>query len=312
MPYWPDAAPPCGVAASLTTFIPENIIAGLSGLLNHNLMTRFFAYTALILGCTSVVNAQTIAVTSDAGTGTSGSTYAISTTDPYFAQFGVTGALAGPTLLNVGGSGLSVTPITEFGDTTPEQTQFTSGASVSYTNGTSPTNSNTTVTNTTNLTQRLTGIAGAVSVQTGFTGNNDTAQRSGQGLEFIITFDQAFSSGSLVFVLNTYSATSTTTYTLDDPVAGDQSVSADDPTPPPAYANDDFLQQIQLTNVAAGDTLTVSDLETAGEGSPYDDISVTGFALTSVTVPEPSTYAMLFGGLGMLVLVSRFRRKLSV
>jgi hypothetical protein len=34
-------------------------------------------------------------------------------------------------------------------------------------------------------------------------------------------------------------------------------------------------------------------------------------AVSFQSVPEPSTYAMLFGGLGMLVLVSRFRNKLS-
>jgi hypothetical protein len=36
-----------------------------------------------------------------------------------------------------------------------------------------------------------------------------------------------------------------------------------------------------------------------------------GVTFTPVESPEPSSYAMLFGGLGLLVLVSRLRRKLT-
>jgi hypothetical protein len=38
---------------------------------------------------------------------------------------------------------------------------------------------------------------------------------------------------------------------------------------------------------------------------------VDAVALRDLSVPEPSTYAMLFGGLGMVVLISRLRRNLS-
>jgi hypothetical protein len=44
-----------------------------------------------------------------------------------------------------------------------------------------------------------------------------------------------------------------------------------------------------------------------GQSQTYFD----NLQLTATSVPEPSTYAMTFGGLGMLVLVSRFRNKLT-
>jgi hypothetical protein len=54
-------------------------------------------------------------------------------------------------------------------------------------------------------------------------------------------------------------------------------------------------------------TATSEDFSVGGSG-PNGEAQLSGFVLET---PEPSTYAMLFGGLGMLVLVSRFRSKLT-
>jgi hypothetical protein len=61
--------------------------------------------------------------------------------------------------------------------------------------------------------------------------------------------------------------------------------------------------------------------ETFTAGSGAETVSIAGLGggfiilnavnLRDLSAPEPSTYAMLFGGLGLLVLVSRFRRKLT-
>jgi hypothetical protein len=53
-------------------------------------------------------------------------------------------------------------------------------------------------------------------------------------------------------------------------------------------------------------TQTISFGAAAGSGSLYGTIDAV--ELRDVTVPEPSTYAMLFAGVGALVLVARLRR----
>jgi hypothetical protein len=68
------------------------------------------------------------------------------------------------------------------------------------------------------------------------------------------------------------------------------------------------LTAAQVTGFnAVGDSMTIQLME-SGTGSN----GIQGnFDNVRLDAPEPSTYAMLFGGLGMLVLVSRFRGKLT-
>jgi hypothetical protein len=54
---------------------------------------------------------------------------------------------------------------------------------------------------------------------------------------------------------------------------------------------------------------SATDMGTDAQGgSVIREFEATGIP---TVIPEPSTYALLFGGLGLLVLVSRFRRKLT-
>jgi len=64
---------------------------------------------------------------------------------------------------------------------------------------------------------------------------------------------------------------------------------------------------VEFTNITPSSNQIVIN-ETAG-GTYGGYAMLNGFQLQ--VAPEPSTYAMLFGGLGMLVMVSRLRRKLS-
>jgi hypothetical protein len=63
---------------------------------------------------------------------------------------------------------------------------------------------------------------------------------------------------------------------------------------------------------AALGSLTSSDSFTFAPDHGNDAGEINALSLRDLgAVPEPSTYAMLFGGLGALVLISRFRRKLT-
>jgi hypothetical protein len=83
---------------------------------------------------------------------------------------------------------------------------------------------------------------------------------------------------------------------------------------------DDGFQIYELSNITSGSTTDTLD-EVIAPGAKIDFV-VSGYqggiagdasylSAEIDTAPEPSTYAMLFGGLGMLVLVSRFRSKLT-
>jgi hypothetical protein len=62
---------------------------------------------------------------------------------------------------------------------------------------------------------------------------------------------------------------------------------------------------VEFTNITPiSNQIVVTDTGTTGGYAMLN-----GFQLA--VAPEPSTYAMLFGGLGMLVMVSRLRRKLT-
>ena len=275
-------------------------------------MKQLFTLCLGSIFAVTTLHAQTIAVSQGQDTGNDALDFNASN-DPYFVQFGVSGTSAAATDINTesiaGAAPLSTTAVSEFGNSVGEQTQFTSGITLSYNDGTSPTNSTTTtVTNESGAT----GTANAVSVQTGFTGNATTEQRSGQGLMYTITFNEAISSANLSFLFNDYNSLSTITYTL----TGATSVSATNPSGPVQSENDIFTQNVSLSNIAAGATLTVSDLQTGIPGGPtgYDNISATGFAVTSLmpaTVPEPSTYALMLGGVTLLFGMLRFRNRLA-
>jgi hypothetical protein len=66
-----------------------------------------------------------------------------------------------------------------------------------------------------------------------------------------------------------------------------------------AFANNYAIGTFTATATTASFSIT--------DGGSFPMIS----AISLYEVPEPSTYAMLFGGLGMLVLISRFRSKLN-
>jgi hypothetical protein len=67
-------------------------------------------------------------------------------------------------------------------------------------------------------------------------------------------------------------------------------------------------EQIALVGGAVGDSMTIQlgQGENGNVQGNFDNVR-----LDVIALPEPATYAMLFGGLGMLVLVSRFRSKLT-
>ena len=63
-------------------------------------------------------------------------------------------------------------------------------------------------------------------------------------------------------------------------------------------------------NIASGATIWIRWLSFDASGAD-DGMAVDNFSLTATAVPEPSTYAMLFTGAGLMVWVLRRKRKTS-
>jgi len=280
---------------------------------------------AIALFAAENIHAQII--TSSGATGPGSANFSYDTSNPatgaaypYWAQFGVNGSDVGPGLMNVmsgASSAVTASAITQSGDSVASRVQSTSGiyfqydnnstpGSLSNANGTSPTSS-ATVMSSPYLQDGAT--AGEVSVQTGY---GSDAPQTGQTLTFTITFNQAIASALLHVVANDYNATSTMNFSFS---GGGPSVNIDDPYPPNGSAptvgpNDNAIYYLGFSNVSAGTVLTVTDTVTSYLGGASNE-SISGVAFPSLVVetPEPSTYAMMLGGVVVLLGVLRFRAR---
>jgi proteasome assembly chaperone (PAC2) family protein len=72
-------------------------------------------------------------------------------------------------------------------------------------------------------------------------------------------------------------------------------------------SNNEFYYA-DVTGAGAGDYLAI--LGNTSNTDKGDQVTLGGVTFDTVaTTPEPSTYALMLGGLGMLALVARLRRK---
>jgi hypothetical protein len=252
--------------------------------------------------------AQIISDPTTSGGGGDDLTYDTSS-DTYWVQFGVGGTeianayQSSPALLNpssTGGGIVSVSAPTQANDgDAAERTQTTSGITFQYDNGTGPVSSADSVYEPDS--GGYNDQAGTFSVQTGY-GNNPAT--SGQTLTFSVDFLQAVSSATIAVIANGYNATSTLSFSF-----GGTPVTINDPDPSytagNSLSNDNAVYYVQVSDVSAGNVLTIQDELTATEGGAAN-ISLSGFAID--VAPEPSTYAMMIGGVAMLIGIVRLRR----
>jgi hypothetical protein len=139
----------------------------------------------------------------------------------------------------------------------------------------------------------------------------DQIQSSASGDDFQITSKLFAPTETFEFYLQDYSAASDITASLNDASSTTNSVtnkilSGTDPS-----SSTGALLTVTVTG-DIGDTFTFTDAVNdtdAGTGA-FGGITLLQ-AVTVLDAPEPSTYAMLFGGAGLLVMVARFRGKLS-
>ncbi len=242
---------------------------------------------SLLLVLAGALHAQMIKSLTATG-GPSGFNYDTAN-DPYWAQFGVSGtdATASASSVNVmsgASSAVTVSSITESGDSIDARTQYTSKIDFVYDNGTSPQSS-------------TTNNAGDISVQTGYGGSEPS---SGQALTFTLTFNQAVSEGSLDLVANDYQGASTFNFAFSNGATEP----VNDPYPPDVD-NDDDIYTLSFADVPVGSVLTVTDTMTSTLGN--GNTSISGVAFTVLDVPEPSIWAMMIAGMAFLGF--RLRRK---
>lgn len=177
------------------------------------------------------------------------------------------------------------------------RTQNTSNMNVSYDNGASPLSSTSTVSGS---------PAGKWSVQTGYGGGAFT----NAGLSFTIDFNQAISSGHIYLAANNYVDGSTPeipTLALNASLGSGASSTVDVTDSGVNNLYDIF--DIAVGNIAEGDSLTLSFTMFNGAGN--DNVSFSGVALDLTAAPEPSTYALLGGGMVCLIALGRFRARVS-
>ena len=103
---------------------------------------------------------------------------------------------------------------------------------------------------------------------------------------------------------NSNGGTDTTLYTLTLYSALGAQLSQSEVNTVPATSGDYFFYA-DVQGATAGDYIVVSGL-TSNDSGREQQIAIGGITLD---VPEPSTYALMFAGLGMLLLVARFRRR---
>jgi hypothetical protein len=253
-------------------------------------MKSFLTSLALVLALPVALHAQVINSLTVTASNPSTLTYNTSPSDPYWAQFGVSGTDTGTDLVNVmsgASSAVTLGPLTVSGDTA--FVQNTSGIDFVYANGSSPVSS-------------ATNSAGEYSVAT----DVDT---TGAVLTFTLTFNQAVSEGTLDLVANDYQASSTFDFTFSNGATKP----VDDPVPPfnningYYYHNDDDVYTLSFSDVPVGSILTVTDTEVSSIPDNGGNTTITGLAFTVLDVPEPSTWAMLLAGLAFLGF--RIRRR---
>jgi len=264
-------------------------------------MKSFLSLLGLVLALPVALHAQMINGLSVTDSNPSTLIYQTSSSDPYWAQFGVSGTDAGTGLVNVkaaASSAVTLGALTESGDTTPAYAQGTSGIDFVYADGSSPASSATTITSG-NLNDGS-APAGHISVATG------TSLTPGV-LTFTLTFNQAVSAGTLDLVANDYQATSTYDFTFSNGAT----MSVSDPIPPftaPDYShNDNDVYTLSFSDVPVGSVLTITDTPVIVISGYQGNTSITGLAFTVLDAPEPSTWAMMIAGLVFLGIRLRSR-----
>jgi hypothetical protein len=135
--------------------------------------------------------------------------------------------------------------------------------------------------------------AGTAITQSVVFGNPDPLKLTFTGLDDSKTYN--------IFLVSAYDGGYGGSFTIGSSPA---EVSAGDSALTDFVAGENY---VEFTNVTPIDKQIVIN-ETAG-GTYGGYAMLNGFQLE--VAPEPSTYAMLFGGLGMLIMVSRLRRKLA-
>ena len=118
------------------------------------------------------------------------------------------------------------------------------------------------------------------------------------------TFLGSYNAGSSTFQLDLYNGVDNSTAavaTTDTPM-GNPSFGA-------AVFTDETVTFTTGATVSGYLTLGLSSFDTATQTSGQDFFANVRLATTSVTTPEPSSYALVLAGLGALVLVARLRRR---
>jgi hypothetical protein len=286
---------------------------------SNRVVYHAMAAVALVFGTSASLSAQIItsAFVSSTTSAQNVDLTGVGTTD--WVQFGVNDGTAafglaneksgGSSLDTVGAVSLSGSP-----DSLSGRTEDTQNTSVSYTNGTSPASSATSVTDA-DYSPSVTGPAGTFAIQTGFnsSASNPHNPEIGSTLSFTIDFNQAISSGTVTVAGNSFAATDAkftailsngNTKILDPGVAsGASTIDAND-------QSDIFT--LNLSNITAGSHLDLSFTLAGGSGFAgdlYDNVSLSGVALQLTEAPEPSTYAMMLAGVAVLFGFLRFRRQ---
>ena len=137
----------------------------------------------------------------------------------------------------------------------------------------------------------------------------DQIQSSFNGASFSITSTLFQSTETFQFYLTNYSTTSDLIFSLNDAAGTTASLtnkvlSGTDPT-----GATSTVMTITVTG-DVGDVLTFTDRVNDSDPGTGAYGGIAGLEAVTVVAPEPSTYAMFFAGLGLLVLVGRFRGKI--
>ena len=144
-------------------------------------------------------------------------------------------------------------------------------------------------------------------------GVRQTATFGDPGASFVFTLQDTsgYANFALTLDLQMLSVqTRSTTFTIDYNVGGGSFTTIGTYSDPGIFGTTAFAYNFgtALDNQALAVNVRVSALTTSTGSVNRDSVGVDNFTLT-YSVPEPSTYAMMAGGLGLLLVVRRARRR---